>query len=240
MKELSSGIKGLAMDADLEKTESERVDIFHDFVKAKIDDGTLEKSAKEVLSEAERLEIANKAPIVLCELLFDDGMVAQIKKHRKLFLRFTHENQKAQKYLLGGFEKTVELHKDALLNKVALILKTFYDQDIMDEEVIIEWGKKVSKKYVTKELSEQIHKKAEPFVNWLKEAEEESSEESEDEVELTFDEKAKVSTIKEQKELDEQKEKALEAAKAAASAKEVKKEEEDQKDDEEDLDIDDI
>jgi len=40
----------------------------------------------------------------------------------------------------------------------------------------------VSKKYVSKELAKEIHAKAEPFVKWLKEAEEESggSEEEED------------------------------------------------------------
>ena len=35
----------------------------------------------------------------------------------------------------------------------------------------------VSKKYVSKDLSEQIHKKAEPFLTWLKDAEEESESE---------------------------------------------------------------
>merc|ERR1719411_2569405 len=112
-------------------------------------------------------------------------------------LRFCHENQKAQKYLLGGIEKTIETYKEALLPKTALILKAFYDHDILDEEVILEWGKKVSKKYVSKELSEQIHKKAEPFLTWLKEAEEESDERDEEGLDLTFDEKAKISTIKE-------------------------------------------
>lgn len=40
----------------------------------------------------------------------------------------------------------------------------------------------MSKKYVSKELAKEIHAKAEPFVKWLKEAEEESegSEEEED------------------------------------------------------------
>lgn len=43
----------------------------------------------------------------------------------------------------------------------------------------------VSKKYVSKELAKEIHAKAEPFVKWLKEAEEESegSEEEEEEEE---------------------------------------------------------
>ena len=41
----------------------------------------------------------------------------------------------------------------------------------------------VSKKYVSKELAKEIHGKAEPFIKWLKEAEEESegSEEEEEE-----------------------------------------------------------
>lgn len=41
----------------------------------------------------------------------------------------------------------------------------------------------VSKKYVSKELAKEIHAKAEPFVKWLKEAEEESEGSDEDEEE---------------------------------------------------------
>merc|ERR1712209_75762 len=134
----------------------------------------------------------------LCELLFSNAKIlAQIKAHKRLFLRFTNKNQKAQKYLMGGIEKTIETHKDVLLPKVAHILKAFYDEDIIDEEVILEWAKKVSKKYVSKELSEQIHKKAEPFITWLKEAEEESDDDEDSDVELEFDDRAKISTIKE-------------------------------------------
>ncbi len=147
----------------------------------------------------------------------------QIKRHNKLFLRFTHNNQKAQKYLLGGFEKTVEAHRDALLNRVPIILKTFYDEDILEEEVVLDWARKVSRKYVGRELAEMIHKKAEPFVTWLREAEEESSEEDgeeEKEVELTFDDRAKTSALTEDKKEEGGKEKKVAA--------------------EDDLDIDDI
>lgn len=65
--------------------------------------------------------------------------------------------------------------------KFSIFVQLFYDMDILDEKVILDWAAKVSKKYVSKELSEEMHQKAEPFVKWLKEAEEEESDsESED------------------------------------------------------------
>ena len=147
MEELKLGEKVLVMDDDTEKSENEKLDIFYKAVQKKLKevDGALEiKDEKEILSEAERLEVENKAPIILCELLFSNAKIlAQIKAHKRLFLRFTNKNQKAQKYLMGGIEKTIETHKDVLLPKVAHILKAFYDEDIIDEEVILEWAKKV-------------------------------------------------------------------------------------------------
>lgn len=238
MEELKMGEKVLVMDDDIEKSESEKLDIFYKFVQKKLKEtegSALEvKDEKEILSEAERLEIVNKAPIILCELIFENAKIlAQIKTHKRLFLRFALKNQKAQKYLMGGIEKTIETHKDVLLPKAGHILKTFYDEDILEEEVILEWAKKgKSKKYVSKELSEQIHKKAEPFITWLKEAEEESEESEDDgEIELTFDEKAKISSIK----VEENKNTSNGNSKETTPAS---KDEED--DDGDDLDIDDI
>lgn len=57
--------------------------------------------------------------------------------------QFTHGNQKAQKYLLGGLEQVINLHKDTLMSKVPHILKLFYDTDILEEEVLIDWSQKV-------------------------------------------------------------------------------------------------
>lgn len=82
---------------------------------------------------------------------------------------------------MGGFEQVVKLYHDALLPKVPYILKAFYDADILEEEVILEWSNKVSKKYVAKELAHEIHEKASPFIKWLQEAEEEESESEEEE-----------------------------------------------------------
>lgn len=42
---------------------------------------------KEIVLEAERLEIKEKAPMVLAELLFDANMAQQIRQYRTLFFR---------------------------------------------------------------------------------------------------------------------------------------------------------
>lgn len=61
------------------------------------------------------------------------------------------------------------------------MLQLFYEQDLLEESVLLEWADKVSKKYVSRELSEEMHKLAQPLIKWLREAEEEESDsESED------------------------------------------------------------
>ncbi len=48
---------------------------------------------KDLIAEAERLDIKDKAVLVLAEILFSDAMVQEIKKYRKLFLRVSfHAN----------------------------------------------------------------------------------------------------------------------------------------------------
>ena len=60
-----------------------------------------------------------------------------------IFLQFVVENRKAQKYVLIGFEKLVGEVHPTLMAKVVLILKAFYDNDILEEEAILEWADKV-------------------------------------------------------------------------------------------------
>lgn len=137
---------------------------------------------KDISAEADTLEIREtKAIMVIIELLFDENCVKQLMQYRILLLLFTNGNQKSQKYLLGAIEKLIELKKEVLLPKVSLILKSLYDTDVVDEEVLLEWGKKASKKYVSKEISMEIQEKAAPFLKWLQEAEEEDDSEDEDE-----------------------------------------------------------
>ena len=55
----------------------------------------------------------------------------------------------------------------------------------------------VSKKNVSKELAQKIHDKAAPFIKWLQEAEEETSESDVDDPIIEYDERVKSSTFKE-------------------------------------------
>lgn len=123
LQDLTDGAKGMTISDDLDKSEKERMDMFYKLVKCHRDAGQLDNNHKELVAEAERLEIKTKAPLILAELLFDQGIAAQAKKYRVLLLRFTHDDIKAQKYLIRGIEQVIALHKDALMPKVPGILK---------------------------------------------------------------------------------------------------------------------
>ena len=51
--------------------------------------------------------------------------------------------------------------------QVTVIFKKLYDEDIVEEPAFKSWAEKVSKKYVDKALSQKIHDKAAPFIEWL-------------------------------------------------------------------------
>jgi translation initiation factor 5 len=68
----------------------------------------------------------------------------------------------------------------------------FYDADILQEKVLLEWAGKVSKMFVNGAATTEIYTKAEPFIKWLKEAEEEDDtdsaeeEDAEDDLEVRY------------------------------------------------------
>ncbi|EDO43054.1 predicted protein [Nematostella vectensis] len=194
MEDLTSGVKGLTFTDDLERPEEQRFNMLYEFVKSKKELGKVDMTGKEIVAEAERLDVRDKAVLAISEIMFDAHMLKQIPKYRMIFLRFVNENHKAQKYLLGAFEMLVgKSYPKELMPKAAHILKALYDNDLIEEEIVLQWAEKVSKKYVSKEISTQIHEKVKPFVHWLKEAEEEESSEEEDEEEdddLVYDNKA--------------------------------------------------
>lgn len=73
-------------------------------------------------------------------------------------------SERHQKALLGGVERAVAVQQALLIPAVPKILMAFYQADILEEEVIKQWGTHVSKKYVEKDVSKRVRKASEPFL----------------------------------------------------------------------------
>ncbi|KAL1926763.1 hypothetical protein VTP01DRAFT_5409 [Rhizomucor pusillus] len=174
MRELSvKGIGGLG-DEDEEENKYEAFGVWLEEQE--------EPSDAEIIAKANELGVLGKykACQVLVQCIFDEAIVTQIPKRVKLLRKFV-TGEKHQKAVLGGIERLVGLeYKDKLLKKVPVILMKIYDLDIVEDEVFLKWGEKPSKRYVEKDISKQVKTAAKPFLEWLENAEEESSEEESD------------------------------------------------------------
>ncbi|CAH2216003.1 jg3888, partial [Pararge aegeria aegeria] len=52
-----------------------------------------------------------------------------------------------------------------------------YDLDIVEEKTILEWAAKPSRKFASKEVVADVVRRAQPFIDWLQQADEEDSDE---------------------------------------------------------------
>jgi len=104
---------------------------------------------------------------LLFEVLFpQDQYPLDIPAYRQTFLELVTDHP-TQIGILQCVEKFCE---GSMIKKAALILKAFYDNDILEEDVILDW-------YDSGVKSQEIRNEIAVFVNWLREAEEESEEE---------------------------------------------------------------
>jgi len=230
---LSGNLAKLIVTDDLELSKDVRLDRYYAWLlKFKKDNAkNYVAKAKEIHDEAQRLEIKDKASLLLVKVFISpDNAIEDIKKHRPILLRFTIENKKAQKYMLGGIEVLIagdEMKLAELMPKTLPILKALYDEDIIEEEALLDWGKKATKKYVKKEHSQAMIDAAQKLLEWLEQAEEETSEEEHDDTKIEFTNKEKAGVHKE------------EVKQQPAKASDEDEEDNDSKSDEE-LDIDNI
>ncbi|KAG6461900.1 eukaryotic translation initiation factor 5 [Manduca sexta] len=201
MQDLTEGVKSMTVSEDNEKNEKQRMDLFYDFLKQRASNGDLSsgKAINEILHEAERLEVKSKAPLVIFEVLVRGSALAgDVRRHRALLLRFTRGDSRAQRSALHALTALCG-HHATLLPKVPAILKLLYDEDIVEEKAILEWAAKPSRKFASKEVVADVRRRAQPFLDWLQEAEEDDSDDDHDsaeDIEIEYDDRATVSPIK--------------------------------------------
>ncbi|XP_026332435.1 eukaryotic translation initiation factor 5 isoform X2 [Hyposmocoma kahamanoa] len=202
MQDLTEGAKSMTVSEDNEKNEKQRMDLFYAYLKQRSAASDVDgaKAATDILHEAERLEVKSKAPLVIFEVLVrPNSLAGDVKKHRALLLRFTRGDARAQRAALHALTALCAHHAQ-LLPKVPAILKLLYDMDIVEEKAIMEWASKPSKKYASKEVTAEVRKRAQPFLDWLQEAEEDSSDadgnDSGEDIEIEYDDRAKATPMK--------------------------------------------
>ncbi|MCJ1478195.1 hypothetical protein MMC13_006871 [Lambiella insularis] len=126
------------------------------------------------------IEAKYKTLTVLAQTIFDDDIVAQITK-RASMLKKLITSEKHEKSFLGGTERFVGKERPKLVTQIPKILLAFYQEDLVSEAVLKNWGSKASKKYVDITTSKKVRKSAEPFLEWLENAESDEEEEEEEE-----------------------------------------------------------
>ncbi|ORY33718.1 putative translation initiation factor eIF5 [Naematelia encephala] len=135
----------------------------------------------DIIAKIKEVDIVGKHKVLveIGEKLFTDDVDKELKK-RIALLQVLVTSEKHQKSLLGGLERLLALSptSDALLaaGTTPKVLMTLYQADILDEEVVQQWGTHVSKKYVDKDKSKKVRKSADAFLKWLDEAEESDDE----------------------------------------------------------------
>ncbi|KAJ5737154.1 Translation initiation factor IF2/IF5 zinc-binding [Penicillium malachiteum] len=141
----------------------------------KISDIDIYKKAKEF-----GIETKHKTVAVLAQSIFDAKIVKQIEDRAPLLKKMI-TSERHEKAFLGGTERFVGQDHPALITQVPAILLGYYQNDLVSEETLKAWGAKASKKYVDISTSKKVRKSAQPFLEWLENAEsEDESEEDSD------------------------------------------------------------
>ncbi|OAX80176.1 hypothetical protein ACJ72_05494 [Emergomyces africanus] len=125
------------------------------------------------------IESKHKTLAVLAQTMFDDKIVKQIAL-RAGMLKKMITSERHEKAFLGGTERLVGIERPNLCASVPAILLTYYQEDLISEEVLKAWGSKASKKYVDIATSRKVRKSAEKFLQWLETAESDDDDEDEE------------------------------------------------------------
>lgn len=150
--------------------DAELVDAIKEHVKNGSPPGQL-KSFLDSLSGT-RQEIIDALFVALFEGV-EKGFSKEVLK-KKNYIAAVLQEESSQIMLLHALETFCGKASPEAVKEVALVLKAFYDNDLLEEEFIVDWYEKGVK---GDNKSSLIWKNVKPFVEWLQSAESETEEE---------------------------------------------------------------
>lgn len=159
--------------------EEERKDPIERLTEFNQKNPTNEKLAAEVrkISSEEKWSDEQASQVVFY-LLFTADVLKQLKLAPKIaLLKEFASNEKGQLGVINGVVQLIAANK-SLMKSAPHILKGLYDEDVIEEEVLLAWHEKKSKG-----VNLKVKEASAVFIDWLKNAEEESDEDEEGEEE---------------------------------------------------------
>ena len=112
---------------------------------------------------------------IIFDSLLSDAAVKQIKECkgelRDLYMT-SPDPGKTQRVILRCLQRLVtdSPHAGALLSETPAILKALHDIGLLEADVVVEWHAQGGAKREAKGAASRVREAAEPFVNWIKEA----------------------------------------------------------------------
>ncbi|KAI3930510.1 hypothetical protein MKW98_022159 [Papaver atlanticum] len=101
----------------------------------------------------------------------DKGFSKEVTKKKNYLAAATHDIEGSQILLLRAIGAFCEKSGPEVVKEVALVLKTLYDEDVLEEEYIVQW---FNEGVPSGNKNSQIWKNVKPFIVWLQSAESES------------------------------------------------------------------
>jgi len=126
------------------------------------------------LKSSTGLSDADFVPLIFTTLVAKDtANISAFVQHKDLVKKFVTSNE-GQLALLRSLERLVGETQTSLVNKVAHFIKELYDAELLEEDNIFAWNNDKTS------AIPNVREQAAPIIQWLKEAEEESDEEGDE------------------------------------------------------------
>lgn len=164
--------------------ELDALDAFADWLSGEVGTPDAASNAR-VLSEAERRGISNAhAVVVVAQVLLAADKatetLAAAAGRAPMLATLVSGDRGVARALLGSVERLAATAMPAQMlqqpRALAALLQLLYDRDVVDEEDLVEWNARPSKRFATREDAARVRAVAKPFFDWLAASEDESDE----------------------------------------------------------------